>query len=1038
MSKRELKQLPSETVRLISGSQVITSVFSVVKELVENSIDAESSNVEVKLDNYGLDGIEVRDNGFGISKSAIQVVAKRHHTSKISSFADLVDLCTYGFRGEAVGSLCSMSSLSITTKTSEDKVSQTYSFDHNGNILTEKPSHLGQGTTISATNLFKNVPVRRQFYNSVKKKKDELRKVEDLLMIYGVVRPDVRFILKNNKDVIWQKTKMADAKSVLNNIFGSKTVSKMVEKVSKLADSKVSLHTFLPNKNCDVPLTSRSTNDRCFVAVNKRPVQLKEIEKVIKQYYCHGNKCEKRFPLCFIHIIVSPSDIDVNVDPNKTKVLFHQHSSIVQQLCSILEDLYGPLEKSSMTEITSIDTSIDTSVLSDSGSDRGFNDSLKSLRTHTNRDDIFDYGRSRCPSVAKEPKSVAISELSTKLVVSGFYKNSEDSDVGLKDGSKSSVESSESATRIDDGFDIFNNDFDSFANELAVDEVDNSRKVNKEQNDVEKELVKGTSEVNYKKGQDMLSQLDKGQFDIVDENLDDLFDATNDFSVRFGNNEVANTTDDLLANLVESTCNDDFDTVQSDSIGVNKIKSSVVDRIEEENVGIMANKSLDSNDNDLFVSKASKHNGVSMDWSKGLYESHNAREIQPVKLLTASTCCTTTSSSSRKRPSSPSNDLSGTPSLKRRSTDVQINQPKLYDMVGKSPADKISVGFLAFSKESRPAVVEENPDACAEAITKIVRKQWEELSVNEKEHYDEAGRKHVALLKKNAAERNNDKTMMKSDNRLQTVQGLPSIKDQLIASRKKLDVSNQKPIKAVKVSFCMKKLKQLYSLGFRQSQTQKPSSLQLIGPLKFYNGWICHYGNKIKVVNPHRLEETLLYQELMENHIIPAAKLDNTIGANESCIGDMKLYETLLLMVPTNPCQTFVYIDDKRLKANGIEIKCHMDQDSKAVLEIVGLANCMPMYGIKDLNEILDLITNNKAKTVNESRPLKVKFYLQGEAVRMVRQKPVHRSHEDLIELLEQMCDNLPEDCTHCLHNKSFIHTLYDASSIPVSDDSNI
>ncbi|KAH0621579.1 hypothetical protein JD844_023040 [Phrynosoma platyrhinos] len=195
----EMKQLPAETVRLLSSSQVITSVVSVVKELIENSLDANATSVDVKLENYGFDKIEVRDNGDGIKAADVPVMAMKHYTSKISSSADLESLTTYGFRGEALTSICSTSEVLITTKTADEDFSTQYILDKSGHIISQKPSHLGQGTTVIVLKLFKNLPVRKQFYSTDKKCKEEIKKIQKLLMAYGIIKPELRIMFTHNK-----------------------------------------------------------------------------------------------------------------------------------------------------------------------------------------------------------------------------------------------------------------------------------------------------------------------------------------------------------------------------------------------------------------------------------------------------------------------------------------------------------------------------------------------------------------------------------------------------------------------------------------------------------------------------------------------------------------------------------------------------------------------------------------------------------------------------------------------------------------------
>uniref|UniRef100_A0A3Q2ZNL9 PMS1 homolog 1, mismatch repair system component n=1 Tax=Kryptolebias marmoratus TaxID=37003 RepID=A0A3Q2ZNL9_KRYMA len=139
-----MKQLPPDTVRLLSSSQVITSIGNVVKELMENSLDAGASSIDVKLENFGLDRIEVRDNGDGVKAADAPVMAVRHFTSKISGHEDLERLETYGFRGEALGSICAVAEVTVTTKTEEEDISTQYTLDLTGAVVSQKPSHLGQ------------------------------------------------------------------------------------------------------------------------------------------------------------------------------------------------------------------------------------------------------------------------------------------------------------------------------------------------------------------------------------------------------------------------------------------------------------------------------------------------------------------------------------------------------------------------------------------------------------------------------------------------------------------------------------------------------------------------------------------------------------------------------------------------------------------------------------------------------------------------------------------------------------------------------
>ncbi|XP_042350358.1 PMS1 protein homolog 1 isoform X2 [Plectropomus leopardus] len=300
-----MKQLPPDTVRLLSSSQVITSVVNVVKELMENSLDAGASSIDIKLENYGLDRVEVRDNGQGIKAADTPVMALRHFTSKICSHEDLEQLETYGFRGEALGSICAVAEVTIITKTEEDDISTQYTLNFTGGIVSQKPSHLGQGTTVSALKLFKNLPVRRQYYSSTKKCKEELKKVQDLLMAYAIIKPDLRLTLLHNK---------------------------------------ILLDGFFPKPGADYFSTSSSNPEKTFLFVNNRPVHHKDIMKLLRQHYTAqypDDSARNRYPTLMMRITVPPSAVDVNLTPDKTHILLQNKEAVLTAVEALLVSLYG-------------------------------------------------------------------------------------------------------------------------------------------------------------------------------------------------------------------------------------------------------------------------------------------------------------------------------------------------------------------------------------------------------------------------------------------------------------------------------------------------------------------------------------------------------------------------------------------------------------------------------------------------------------------------------------------------------------------------
>uniref|UniRef100_A0A5F9CE47 PMS1 homolog 1, mismatch repair system component n=1 Tax=Oryctolagus cuniculus TaxID=9986 RepID=A0A5F9CE47_RABIT len=345
-----MKQLPAATVRLLSSSQIITSVVSVVKELIENSLDAGATSIDVKLENYGFDKIEVRDNGEGVKAVDAPVMAVKYYTSKINSHEDLERLTTYGFRGEALGSICCVAEVSITTRTAADNFSTQYVLDSSGHIVSQKPSHLGQGTTVTALRLFKNLPVRKQFYSTAKKCKDEIKKVQDLLISYGILKPDLRIVFVHNK---------------------------------------VSLSGFLPKRDADHSLTSLSTPERSFIFINSRPIHQKDILKLIRQYYTL--KCLKEstrlYPIFFLKIDVPTADVDVNLTPDKSQVLLQNKESVLIALENLMTTCYGPLPSTNSCESNKTDVSLaDMVVTKTAETDVLFNKMESSGNNHSNVD----------------------------------------------------------------------------------------------------------------------------------------------------------------------------------------------------------------------------------------------------------------------------------------------------------------------------------------------------------------------------------------------------------------------------------------------------------------------------------------------------------------------------------------------------------------------------------------------------------------------------------------------------------------------------
>ena len=221
----------------------------------------------------------MRDNGSGISKEEAPYIAKCHYTSKLRDITDLDTLETFGFRGEALSSLTTIANLCVTTATKEDDVGMVYSFDGAGNVVSKKPIAASKGTCVVVTDLFGNVPVRRQFYKNSKQCRDELRKTEHLMIAFGLAHYRVRFVLRHGRSVVWQKSAMSDLHSNMIAVFGYSLVQQM-KWLHHSKDESTELTGYFPAFGANFTDVSRSSTDHMYVFVNKRAADIKQINQV--------------------------------------------------------------------------------------------------------------------------------------------------------------------------------------------------------------------------------------------------------------------------------------------------------------------------------------------------------------------------------------------------------------------------------------------------------------------------------------------------------------------------------------------------------------------------------------------------------------------------------------------------------------------------------------------------------------------------------------------------------------------------------------
>uniref|UniRef100_A0A6J0UH35 PMS1 protein homolog 1 isoform X1 n=1 Tax=Pogona vitticeps TaxID=103695 RepID=A0A6J0UH35_9SAUR len=924
-----MKQLPPDTVRLLSSSQVITSIVSVVKELIENSLDANATTVDIKLENYGFDKIEVRDNGDGIKAADVPVMAMKHYTSKISSTEDLERLTTYGFRGEALGSICSISEVHITTKTANDDFSTQYILDRSGHVTSQKPSHLGQGTTVIVLKLFKNLPVRKQFYSTDKKCKEEIKKIQKLLMAYGIIKPELRITFTHNKAIMWQKTRVLDHKMAFMSVVGTAVMSSMEPFQHHCEDPEVFLSGFLPKPDSDHRLTSHSNGDKSFMFINKRPVCQKQILKLTQRYYNEKlNKDSSRlYPVFLISITIPPSALDVNLTPDKSQVLLHNKESICQAMDDVLTSMYGPLCQT---------TSCGTDKTDATAGDLSFSEAAQTgvSVNETKSDQHID------PHVCGPLFS--------------FRNDAQNSEIG-----KTMEVCLENQTLYNNSAQIFPSKTD-----ISGNETDGSN--------------------SFQDGS--LSKLvceDQQEISKVIFNLDS--------NTLMGISSKNSIEDGLGNGLFQET---------------------------EKGVGTVTLK-------DSFEVTADK-------WSLGnAFKSSRGENLNPVQILIPQReeiRAQTKNSGDDQQKLQQKDDSRNM--KKTNVVDNKVGQIKAYDMISSQIIRKPMSAFALFAQDHRPGLLTKNAKVSAEELMLKMEEMWKALEEEDKKKYEE---KAVRDLERYSRQSRNAKNeCMQRSTKEKEKRQKAKLKD-CLSNQLKLDTLFNSPVekknicqtaKILQVPFSMDSLKQ--KLHVLEQNISDKDEHCLIHLLNFPDAWIIASQTKIIMLNPYRVEEALLFKRLLEHHKLPIEKLEKPIVLTDSLLGGPSYMEVLCSM-PKKSVQFdgSSYLLDSRLISNGFKIKIIPGTSVvENQLEIEGMANCLPYYGVADLKEILRAVVNNNAKEVHECRPLKVVNYLEGEAVRLSRQLPLYLSKEDVQDTVCRMKKEL--GCQHksCVHGRPLVHYL--------------
>ena len=319
-----IKVLSKETVEKIAAGEVIERPVSVVKELVENSIDAGATNIIIKIYDGGKRKISISDNGSGINREDVNLAFIKHSTSKIENVDDLYRIHTMGFRGEALASIKAISNVTLISKTEDEEIGSKISF-FNGNKRIENIS-TNKGTSIIVEDIFYNIPARKKF---LKKDTYESNLINDLLYRLAIANPSIGFKYMNNDKVIFDLFSDQSLYERINSLYGYDTAINMKE--VNIESDKFNIRGYISNN-----LLYRSNKKNQLLYINNRTVKNDAISKVINEAY-KSTIPLNRFPVFFLFIDIDPSMLDVNIHPAKTEVKIQDMDELLILLNSNLK-----------------------------------------------------------------------------------------------------------------------------------------------------------------------------------------------------------------------------------------------------------------------------------------------------------------------------------------------------------------------------------------------------------------------------------------------------------------------------------------------------------------------------------------------------------------------------------------------------------------------------------------------------------------------------------------------------------------------------
>ncbi|SCT05861.1 DNA mismatch repair endonuclease MutL [Staphylococcus caeli] len=323
----KIKELQTSLANKIAAGEVVERPGSVVKELLENAIDAQATEINIEVEQSGVASIRVVDNGTGIHIDDLGLVFHRHATSKLDADDDLFHIRTLGFRGEALASISSVSKVTLKTCTDNEEGQQIYV--ENGEILDQKPAKAKRGTDILVESLFYNTPARLKYIKSLY---TELGKITDIVNRMAMSHPDIRISLVSDGKTILKTNGSGRTNEVMAEIYGMKVAKDLVHISGDTSDYHLEGYVAKPEH-------SRSNNHYISVFINGRYIKNFLLNKAILEGY-HTLLMIGRFPICYINIEMDPILVDVNVHPTKLEVRLSKEDQLFSLIVEKIREAF--------------------------------------------------------------------------------------------------------------------------------------------------------------------------------------------------------------------------------------------------------------------------------------------------------------------------------------------------------------------------------------------------------------------------------------------------------------------------------------------------------------------------------------------------------------------------------------------------------------------------------------------------------------------------------------------------------------------------